>query len=299
MLTGTELFHDISPFQLRAHSLKGIRRTNGFSCPWCYLPNALRHKIPLPALRELPLSTVLDMCAQHLKWADRKHDGFLSWSISSLFVIVHAFGRKEKGQYPVYIAGGKTSRLQTPKGQRAPMYPANALHQEFNILGKKWKDRSKSKLHTKMFTHETLSYGELRDPHRAIQHVELDELIKDGLLQLLPEILGIIEEPHIRERSGLYTSLLALRRELFTRAAPRIITKEEVKLADRLASHYRRIITEEEIKKADEIKAPFFMFIQFLALRKRPAVNHKLREWIRATYTGMYASPIHPSNVGS
>lgn len=287
--------NDVSPFQLRAYTYRGIKRTNGFTCAWAYLTNSARHHIPFLTWHQTPLSTLRDMCAHHLLWDDRVQDENLSWTNSSLFVIVHAINRRDKGQRPPIIAGGKTSSLKTPEGGPVPMYPANDWHRVLDILSKEWKAICRNKLHTKKFNHEALSWGQLRDPKLAVQHVELDTLIQNGLLQLLPEVMGTLDRPHVRERAGLWEAFVALRRQLFTQAAERPILDEEIKIADELAALFKRNVTKEDFELAnrlgpgyeidlteDEIrgdqkaKPPFFMFIQFLSLRKRPATNEKL-----------------------
>lgn len=305
-MTGTA--DDVSPYQLRAYTYQGIKRTNGFTCAWAYLTNSARHQIPFLTWPQTPLSTLRDMCAHHLLWDDRVQDENLSWTNSLLFVIVHSLNRRDKGQRPPIIAGGKTSGLQTPEGEPAPMYPANEWHRVLGILSKDWKPRCKNKLHTKKFNHEALSWGQLRDPKRAVQHVEFDTLIQNGLLELLPEVMGNMDRTHIRERSGLWEALVALRRLLFAQAVERPIldeeieianglaaffkrnvTKEDFELAERLGPGYKIDLTEEEIKEDERAKPPFFMFIHFLSLRKRPAINVNFREWVHNNYTGMHS----------
>ena len=108
-----------------------------------------------------------------------------------LFALEHAVGRHEKGQRNVTVAGGKTEHLKSPNGSQTPMFPANELFSAFELRNKRWKSGNfdfTSRLHPRIFSHEWLSFGEARDPERAIAHPKLEALAANGLLWLIPEL---------------------------------------------------------------------------------------------------------------
>jgi hypothetical protein len=161
-------------FVFRAYFLDGLGRSSGYSSPIVYPPNSYRHGIEkFHRLLDIPKRVGQIMLGEHLKWNNPIMDEFLSWSSSVLFVIVHAIGRHEKKQEPVFIAFGNSSELRTPNGERAAFYHVNDLHQAFKVSSQERSKRDEGKLHLRKFTHEYLSIGELRDPNRAIQHVTL------------------------------------------------------------------------------------------------------------------------------
>lgn len=129
------------------------------------------------------------------------------------------------------------------------------------------------KLSSRHFTHETVSFGEMRDPQRAIIHVSLEELISNGLLELIPEM--IMDDPFL-ELTGLYQLFLWLKTNQF-RAKPRTITLKELKIYDRLAALF---------KTEREDRAPFWMFLNLLSVRRRTQSNPAFREWVLAKYQG-------------
>jgi hypothetical protein len=262
-------------YLLRVHSLNFNHRTKGLTGRDRLLPSAARHKIELlPFVVDYPMSTMRNTLGLHFKWADRGEYGYLSWTESLNFAWNRAIRRRERGERRVYIFAGETSMLTTPDGQQAPFYQANALHKEFDVLGKDWSKHA-FKEHTRIFTHEILSWGVLHDLLRAIQHVTIDQWVENGILALEP-FLGK-NERHLAEKSKLYTGCLSDRRALHKIAGPTQIRDEDLIISDRLALLYCRL---------DETKAPFNMFARFLALRKRPTTNRKLREWIARIYSG-------------
>lgn len=70
-----------------------------------------------------------------------------------------------------------------------------------------------------------------------------------------------------------------LKKFQFRMADPEMITWKELRICDRLAALF---------KTEGEEKAPFWAFIKFLSLRRRPNLNPKLRRWIEEHYEGEF-----------
>lgn len=143
------------------------------------------------------------MLAAHICWLNRRENEFLSWTSSLLSLLAHIILRHEKGQKDIFIAFGNTRKLQTPTaGEQASFYPTVSLLRmlpqadlaELTAL-------TMRKLHHRHYTHESVSFGEMRDPDRAIIHVLFEELVRNGLLEIMPELCvsDLFPEP-----TGLY-----------------------------------------------------------------------------------------------
>ncbi|TID27585.1 hypothetical protein E2P81_ATG00340 [Venturia nashicola] len=265
----------------RSWTLFGLGSTAGFSCPDYYWPNAKRNgKQMHNTLFDIPYATFRHMLGDHLMWEDPPLDELLSWTDSWLFVIVHAIGRYENGQRIAVIACGRASGLTTPNGQSVPFYYANELHNAYQLLDRVWKigaqdsfhgDRS-FKLAARKFSHEWLSHGIVLDPNHEMQHVELGEMILQGLFYLYPEL----NIRGLSERSGLYEQLTALRQGLFYCANESEITTNDMAIAASIARLFC---------KPGEGKAPLSILLDTLSLRERMPHNNKFRSWIVENYT--------------
>jgi hypothetical protein len=221
---------------------------------------------------DMPFNKGQQMIGGRLKWDDRVPDEFLSWTKSPLFAIVHALGRHEQGQRPVYVTFGKATSLTTPEASPAPFYSAIALHEAFQVLSWNWKTQA-CKLLMKFFTHEILSHGELRDPSHVIVHVTLEKLAENGLFKLVPSL----QIKGLAERTRLYEACTAVRTTLFSRVAPRTVTREDLTLCVRLA---------ELFKTATDTKPPLHCLLGLLALNKKDPTEEIFRQHIRANYNG-------------
>jgi hypothetical protein len=284
VLSGTDSREFVSPDSWRTYSLgRGAGGcTVGFSSPECYLPYACLHGVD--QFRHLHLIPKFEgglMIGYHLKWADnRRCSGeFLSWTISLLFALVHAIGRHEKAERDIYVAGGTSAKLKYPDGSPAKFYPAELIHSIFDVLAHSWREGNRDvayKLHMRLFSHELLSLGELRDPEHAFKHVRLEDLISKGLFHLLPELCI----DGIDKRSGLYECLTWLRDVLFRNVeSPQPITETEILIAADLAALY--------IRDMDNGKIPLYHFLWFLALRKHDiSASDCFKEYVLAHYQG-------------
>lgn len=227
--------------------------------------------------------TTLDagsMFLAHLCWMGRREDEHLSFTSSLELCIGIAYQRHERGQEHVYIAWGNTRKLQTPAGERAAFYPVLGLRRRLpdgHILG--LTKRTRDKLQDRYFTQETVSFGEMLDPDRAVVHVPFETLVENGLLELIPEL--IIDNP-LLEHNGMYNHYVWMKRKLFRRPKAKDITQTELVLCDRIASCFR---------SKSEAKAPFWCFIKFLSVRLRPDKNSAFRAWVREHYNGESSSP--------
>ncbi|RDI87376.1 hypothetical protein Vi05172_g2895 [Venturia inaequalis] len=265
----------------RAWTLFGVHSTAGFSCPDYYWPNAKRNGKPMhKTLFDIPFATFRHMLGDHLMWEDPPLDELLSWTDSWLFVIVHALGRYESGQRIAVITCGRASGLTTPNGQSALFYHANELHNAYRLLDRVWKIGQKDSLHgdrsfklaARKFTHEWLSHGIVLDQNHEMQHVELGELVRQGLFYLYPEL----DIRGLCERTGLYEHLTALRLGLFYYARQSEITTDEMAIAASIARLFC---------KPGQEKAPLSVLLDTLSLRKRMPRNDKFRSWIFKNYT--------------
>jgi hypothetical protein len=219
------------------------------------------------------------MLGRHLMWENPRVDAFTSFTNSILFALVHAIRRYEIGQREVFVAGGKTSKLRTQpsdNGEDEPafLYSANRLHESLDLKDHHFGLFAGGRLDTRLFTHEFLSYGVLLDPERAILHSPFEDLVRNGLLHLFPELE--IKDLHYR-RVGLFGCLVTLRTKLFIKATAKGITAQELRLCERLA----RLFT-----NPTDSKASFHAFVSFLSLRKRRLPDPNFSVYLKATYTG-------------
>ncbi|QDS72791.1 hypothetical protein FKW77_006104 [Venturia effusa] len=254
--------------------LKGI-------CQDYYWPNAKRNGRTMhETLFDIPYAVLQHMLGLHLMWEDPPLDELLSWTDSWLFVIVHALGRYENGQRVPIISCGRASGLTTTDGQSASFYSANDLHEAYQVLNRAWKvgpvDSSHGdvsfKLDPRKFAHEWLSHGEVRDSEHEMKHVELGEMILQGLFHLYPEL----DMPGLCERTGLYEHLTAFRLGMFYCTKDSEITTKDMAVCENIAKLFR---------KPGQEKAPLSVLLDTLSLRKRMARNDDFRSWIVKNYT--------------
>jgi hypothetical protein len=206
------------------------------------------------------------LLGQHLKWDDPPRSEFLSFSISLLFLFVHALGRHEKGQRPVYVAWGPSS-----------CYPATVLHKVYRLLKRKWNGQE-FKLDPRKFTHEYLFHGILEDLNDDVQHVLLWKLVENGLLYRYPQL----QVRDLCERTGLYEFLTAYRVGMFYNATGSEITEKDLKICEGLANLFR---------KPNETKTPLYLFLGLLGLKRRKEKNETFRAWIKSNYSSIF--PFH------
>ena len=187
-------------------------------------------------------------------------------------------GRKERGQRNVVVAGGTTAKLKSPDGSQTQIFPANDLFGAFEVRNRPWIMREwdvSYKLHPRLFGHEFHSFNVARDSEEAIAHVELEVLIANGLLWLVPEL----RISSLWKRPGLYERLAALRVRRFNKPEP--ITRLEILICSNLASLY--------VRQSDNGKIPLFMFLSFLSTRKHERFSTAFEDWIQTHYTGTVA----------
>lgn len=277
LITLTGSHRSVARWQWRTYSFEGFRVSSGFSSPIIYLPNSHKHKLKIHStLRDLTREDASNLLGAHLSWQNRCEDEFLSWTTSPLFLFPHAILRHEKGQQRVYIVFGDVKELQTRHGDPAPIYSATLALDQFEVQQQEGlTEHARRKLHPRHFTHESLTYGEMRDPDRVMSHVALEELVKHGLFDLIPEL----DVTGLLERSGLYTHVVALKRELHREAKAKPISLTDLSLCEGLAKLF---------KHENEVKTPLYALIHLLAVRKRPTRNDNYRKWIREHYTGKH-----------
>jgi hypothetical protein len=265
---------EIPSYLWRTYSGEGQGRTIGFSSPDLFLPSAHTHGVnQYSMVGDIPVKIAQQMIGSRLKWDNRVANEFLSWSKSLVFAIVHALGRHEQGQRPVYVTFGRARALTTPDAWPAPFYSAVLLHETFKIFSWRWDALASSCLLLKFFTHEILSHGELEDSTHAIAHVNLETLVENGLFDLVSSLRlnGYFK------RSNLYESCTAFRAESFSCTRPRMLTREDLALCVRLAGLF---------KLPADTKPPLHCLLYFLSLHKRDPADEVLRQHIRANYTG-------------
>jgi hypothetical protein len=221
-------------------------------------------------------SDIYAMLKDHICWHNRRENEFLSWTYSLLFLLSHAILRLEKGQKDIHLAFGNVKQLQKPSGERAPLYRTIDLlntvpAQDFS----EQTDLTKRKMHHRHYTHEILSVGEIRDPGDFVVHVALEQLIRNGLFDLVPELLVV---NRYIPRTGLYQHFLWSKNALFRTVETRKIARWELEICHRLASCNKR---------SGETKAPFWAFITWLSVRCRPEVNKEFRTWIKHHYESL------------
>lgn len=276
----------------RTYSILGLYRSVGFSSRVLYLPYAhTRLTNQYQHIRDIPVQKGAMMLAFHLKWQDcMRIDGeFLSWTDSLLFALEHAFGRHEKGQHPVIVAGGEAYKLQAPDGSPIPIFSAIALHQAFDIRrrlresGPKQKNQE-YKIHERRSTHERVALGEAHDREGAVEHVELEDLVSNGLLCLAPDL----KVDGLFTRTGLSERLDAQRTRNFRNIAqPEPITNQEILISFRLAKLYERPF--------DNGIPPLAAVLCFLSLKKRPVASDNLDAFMRMHYKGIGIFTSYPA----
>lgn len=241
-----------------------------------YLPSSYRQKVKVfGKFDNMTMEDAALMLSKHICWLNRRENEFLSWTCSLLFLFSHAILRHEKGQQDMYVSFGDVRKLKTPSGDPASFYrtivlldmlPPAQLSSVTALTARK--------PHPRHFTHESVSFGEMRDPEGAIVRVEFEELIRNGLLELMPEL--VIEDRHL-ECTGLYQFFVWLKRCLFGFNSSEQITENDLKICRGIA---------ELFKTPADAKAPFWCFIKFLAIRKRPDRNSAVRKWVKRFYYG-------------
>lgn len=266
----------------RTYQLGGHHRSTGFSGPSVYLPASHCRKtdrrVTIDQLTKEDASLLLQM---HLRWRNRMEDEYLSWTSSLLFLCSHAILRHEKSAKDLYVVFGDTRKLEKPSGERATFYPATSLMECLPDMGfQATSTMPKKRLHHRHFTHESTSFGEIRDPADAMIHVPFETLVSHGLFGLLPDIY--IEDLS-KERTGLYEHFVKLKQNIFgLNAKTNEIKPLQLKVCRLLAALF---------KSPTDEKAPFWAFVKFLSLRKRPKENPAFRKWVVRYYTGMRLTP--------
>lgn len=169
------------------------------------------------------------MIGLHLLWADRGRDELISWTDSCLFMIVHAWRRRELGQRDTHVCLIDRRQVKSPPLHRVAFYPALKLIETFEVLKSPiWDEkRERPHLHARKFTYEFLSHGELEYPKQvgASRHVPLEELEEAGLWRWLIEKS---EKAHDEEVGGLYTILRWCRNESSNYSSIKPITRLEI-----------------------------------------------------------------------
>lgn len=214
------------------------------------------------------------MLCCHLRWRNYCEDCYLSYTISPIFYIAHATGRIEQLQGPLYLAFGRIDRLEKRDGSKPFMANANTLLDVFPASeSKKMSARDVLFLQPRQFAHETLTFGETRDPHGAFCHVEIGVLIKNGLLALIPEIIL----PDMAARAKVYGLTGGMKKETFYDAKPTPMSYGVIIIAFHSAGIAKPRMTS---------KPALDTFIRLLCYRKRPAKNPKFRSKVKLEYAG-------------
>jgi hypothetical protein len=273
--------------------------TNGYTTQHCLQPSAdarVDYRCHV-RLADLSQGEIVYMSGQHLVWLNPKHDELLSYSNELLFLLVHALGRFHTGQRGVTIQYINCDKATTPDGQPAAFYEALGMYDAFKIdEAVIWNDYNKTALNPRKFTHEYLSHGTIMLNDMTLRQARLEDLIRDGLFDLMPELYV----PHNHVRKGLYTSQVVYRRigypprsppgdptapiysyDECLRSVP--LTKKTLTLARKLALNFLDIPAGTD---PSTVEPPLHIFIQFLTLHKRKNADPGFLAWIRDHYDG-------------
>jgi hypothetical protein len=274
----TEACKNSPKFVSRTHSLEGVGHTTGFCSNVNFQPNSHKHKLAVAiSMATMLLLDLANMIGLHLGWANRAESQFLSWTISSIFMFTHMHRRHELGQRGVYWCFGDRTKLVDENGDAPKFYYAPDLLDSF-IRAMDLTDRWLTKLAHRRFSQEYTSWGEMFCLTGHFTNVKLETLVREGLYELCPEL--IIKGALCREQ--LYKHQVALKMKLHYNALARPITLKELQLADNLARLFHF---------PGQKKAPLYMFLMLLGIRKRPKKNSLFCEWIQKHYTGMSTIP--------
>jgi len=165
--------------------------TNGSTSQDLLLPSADTKKgfESHSKLTDLTQGQIIYMCGQHLTWLDPKHDEFLSYSKELLFLLVHALGRHHTGQKNVTIQYINRDKAKTLEGEPAAFYDALDIYNIFEVPSwSGWNPFLQRALNPRKFTHEFLSHGIIKHHDSTLKQARLEDLIKDGLFKLFPEL---------------------------------------------------------------------------------------------------------------
>ena len=165
--------------------------TNGSTSQDLLLPSADTKKgfESHSKLTDLTQGQIIYMCGQHLTWLDPKHDEFLSYSKELLFLLVHALGRHHTGQKNVTIQYINRYKATTLEGELAAFYDALDIYNIFEVPSwSGWNPFLQRALNPRKFTHEFLSHGIIKHHDSTLKQARLEDLIKDGLFKLFPEL---------------------------------------------------------------------------------------------------------------
>lgn len=280
---------------------KHSRRSNGFTSSTILMPAAdvYEKEEVHNSITDLTQGELVYMLGQHLVWNDIHGDEFLSYSKDPLFLVVHALNRAHSGEGDVTIQF--FDRRQAKAWDRSPaaFYPALELYDIFEVpKWHGWQTKTLKKLHPRKFTQELLSHGTIvLDPSSSLKQAPLNDLIRDGLFKIFPEL----EVAQDHERAGLYTGQVVFRRigyppgGVAVKRFPRLysyahcartvaMTEDLLKTVRKVTMNFIRL--PEGGDGAEQVEPPLHIFLCFLTFHKRERRNAVFLAWIKARYTG-------------
>ena len=250
---------------------------------------------------DLNVGELIYVVAQHLIWMDLNCDELLSWSISTLFNVMHGLNRYNEGQGGTTILYVDTRRTKTRKGENANFIHALRLYEEFKVpMFHGWTQPIQSGLKSRKFTQEYLSHGTIINDDRRFVQAKIATLVQSGLYDIFPDL----RIPQGQKRTGLYGGLVLYRTIGYppneaAKARKEIYSYEdcvrEVPFTKEYLEKVRKITLSFMAKKQGGVQATqatqephLHIFLSFLTFYKRKSRDHVLIEWIQAHYTSMY-----------
>ncbi|TKA27578.1 hypothetical protein B0A50_04410 [Salinomyces thailandicus] len=265
----------------RASSMEGVKRTNGYDTKTVHVPAAhmnLDEKCH-ENLYEIPkgLCELIEMLGCRFLWLDRRRDETLSWTSSLLFALVHATGRRAKGQRDVFIHVIDTTKVTTLDGRSVEFHFAPDLLRILKIqCWKGWEDYHLRGLRQPWYTHEWVTHHVVKSPKRHSYEAEVDTLLDCGLFDYARS-LKTDEAEHMR---SLYHRCCYSRSIEYSIHGPATsMTIEDLDAAKRLATCFLPKDT------PSGTQPPMTIFIDFLALKQRFKGEASFTDWIQQHYT--------------
>lgn len=168
------------------------RPSSGHTTSEIIMPHASTHRGygVHSSIHDIPQLAQSYMIGRHLLWQNIKEDEYMSYSKSGLFLIVHALNRRHNGQGNVTIQFLDRRVAKVEEGQAAAaFYPALDLYAAFRVPeNDSWTTPNQGALKPRKFTQEFLSHGVVVLGRSRFKRAPIEDLIRDGLFEIVPEL---------------------------------------------------------------------------------------------------------------
>ena len=236
------------------------------------------------SIYEIPngLFELVEMLGHRFLWQDRRKDEFLSWTSSLLFALVHATGRRAKGQRHIVIHVIDTRKATTIDRRPVEFYFAPDLLRILKVSD--WRGWTglfeQVNLRQPWYTHEWLTHGVVKSPATSSYEANIEEVLDAGLYDFLAP-LHPAEEDDIRSLYHRCVNVRSRYHDFSTTIVP--LTADELTQAEQLASCF--INTASTSAGATQ---PLQIVLDFLGIKARNVEDEEYKRWIASKYTGRH-----------